>query len=170
MLSTVDNNWISRITLTLLLCCPALAWSAPVGVEAKVVAHLYRDYGWQAFASQQDLFGEGLEQQRRKVLGQYFNAQLVDLIAKDAECQVKQRGICRLDFDILFDSQDPVVADLEILVPASGKVQVRFTNPVNHETKAIDFLVARTAGRWKIIDVLYGPEPARSLKQVLLGR
>lgn len=168
MLSIVDH-WALRLVLPLLFCCPMLASAAPNGGGAEVVAHLYRDFGWQAFAIRQDLFGEGLEQQHKEVLGRYFNAQLVDLITKDAACQMKEHGICRLDFDILFDSQDPVVTDLEVQVPAPGKVQVRFANPVNGETTAIDFMVARTAGQWRIVDVFYGAKQKRSLKQILLG-
>lgn len=169
MLSTVDS-WVPRLVLSLLFCCPTLAFAAQVSNEAEVVAHLYKDFGWQAFASQQELFGEGLEWQRKEVLARYFSAQLVELLSKDAACQEKQRGICRLDFDILFDSQDPVVTDLDVQVPAPGKVQVCFKNPVNGETKAIDFMVSQAAGQWRIVDVLYGPKPKRSLKQVLLGR
>lgn len=51
-----------------------------------------------------------------------------------------------------------------------GKVQVRFKNPVDGETMAIDFLLSLAAGQWKIVDVLYGPKSVKSLKQVLLGR
>lgn len=165
------GKWLINLALSILSCSLAQAFAAPVNAEAKVVAHLYKDFGWQAFASTQDeLFGEGLEQQRKDVLARYFSPQLVELLIKDAECEARERGLCRLDFDILFDLQDPVVTDLAVRSVAPGKVQVRFKNPVDGEVTAIDFLVAQVAGQWRIVDVLYGPKPQRSLKQVLMKR
>jgi len=167
-MSYTAGNWTLGLTISLLLCCVTPALCAPVSAEAQVVAHLYRDFSWQAFATQGELFGESLEQQRKEVLARYFSGQLVELLIKDADCQTRERGLCRLDFDILFDSQDPVVTDLKVEVLAPGKVQVRFTNPVNGEKTAIRFVVARADAQWRIVDVLYGAKLERSLKQILM--
>ncbi len=135
-----------------------------------MVAQLYKDFGWQAFASQEELFGEDLAHQRKEVLDHYFSPQLVELIVKDAACQTTKRGLCRLDFDILFDAQDPVVTDLDVRLLGPGKVQVQFKNPVDGEVTAIRFVVAQVSDRWRIVDVLYGPKAERSLKQILMKR
>jgi hypothetical protein len=63
-----------------------------------------------------------------------------------------------------------VVTDLRIQMLAPGKVQVNFTNPVNGERTAIRFVVANTSGQWRIMDVLYGQKPEKSLKQTLMKR
>lgn len=152
------------------LASSRIATAAPASTELALVAHLYKDFGWQAFAVQHDLFGNGVAQQSRDVLGRYFNADLVRLISEDAVCQARERGLCRLDFDILFDSQDPVVTDLELKTLAAGKVQVRFRNPVNGETSVIEYKLTRAEGQWRIVDVAYGLQGERTLKRTLQGR
>jgi hypothetical protein len=144
--------------------------AAPADPAAAVVARLYKDYGWQAFALQDELFGEDIAHQGQAVLERYFSRELAGQLNQDAECQQRERGICRLDFDILFDSQDPAVADLEVQLLARGKVQVRFANPKNGEATVILFLAAPTDGQWRITDVLYGARGERSLKRLLQQR
>lgn len=167
---STDGIKMAGLVLSILRCCVSPAFAAPVSAEAQVVAHLYKDFGWQAFATQSELFGESLEQQRKDVLARYFSTQLVELLIQDAECEAREKGLCRLDIDILFNSQDPVVTDLKIQMLAPGKVQVNFTNPVNRERTEIRFVVANTSGQWRIVDVLYSQKPERSLKQTLMKR
>lgn len=149
----------------------AIGWSgtvlaAKVDNEAAVVAKLYKDFAWQAIASQ-DLFGDDLSHQNKSTLEKYFAPALVDLLVKDAVCQVKSQGICKLDFDLLFDSQDPRVTDLEVTTTSPGRVSVVYKDPVDDKTTRIDFEVARVAGRWRIMDVVYRRPDKMSLKQVL---
>src|SRR5438874_11050145 len=94
----------------LVLASSAIGWAhtavaAKVSPEAAVVAKLYKDFAWQAMASQPDLFGEDVSHLDRHALEQYFAPGLADLLIKDAACSVKYRGICNLDFDLLFASQ-----------------------------------------------------------------
>ena len=163
-------KWASAIAVTTLLVSnkPAVAASDSTGVA--VVARLYRDFGWQAFAIQHEVFGEGVTHQGKEVLGRYFSRDLGRLLVEDAACQKRERGICQLDFDILFNAQDPVVTDLELTVLAPGKVLVRFKNPMSREVFAIEYRLARAAGRWRIADVVYGQQDGRSLKRTLQGR
>ncbi|AKU24885.1 hypothetical protein ACZ75_13475 [Massilia sp. NR 4-1] len=144
--------------------------AAPAETEASVVARLYKDFGWQAFASQRELFGEVLQHQDKAVLRRYFAPSLVELLIHDSICQIKEHGICLLDFDILFDSQDPVITDLEVQRQSSGKVQIRFKDPTNGQAREIEFLVVRLAGQWKIADILYRTKAEPSLKRILLRR
>jgi hypothetical protein len=149
----------------------AIGWSgtvlaAKVDNEAAVVAKLYKDFAWQAIASQ-DLFGDDLSHQNKSTLEKYFAPTLADLLVKDAVCQVRSRGICKLDFDLLFDSQDPRVTDLEVTTTSPGRVSVVYKDPVNDKTTRIDFEVARVAGSWRIMDVVYRRPDKMSLKQVL---
>jgi hypothetical protein len=134
--------------------------------EAAVVASLYKDFAWQAIASQQ-LFGEDVSHQSKSTLQKYFAPSLADLLVKDAACQTKSQGICNLDFDLLFDSQDPRVTDLDVSTTAPGKVSVVYKDPVDDKTTRIDFDVARVAGLWKITDVVYNRPERVSLKRVL---
>jgi hypothetical protein len=145
--------------------CPTLA--AGADNEAAVVAKLYKDYAWQAVASQRDLFGEDLAHQSKAVLETYFAPALAGLLVKDGACQMREQGICNLDFDPLFDSQDPRVTDLEVARASPGTVSVVYKDPVDGKTTRIDFEVARVAGKWKITDVVYRRPEKTSLKQVL---
>lgn len=156
---------IVSAALTIGWACPALAEKAEPGTI--VVAKLYKDFAWQAMASQADLFGEDLAHQRKATLEKYFAPALARLLLEDASCQVKHQGICNLDFDLLFNSQDPRVADLEITMASPGKVSVSFKDPVDEKQTHIDFRVAQVAGAWKITDIIYRQPQELSLKRVL---
>lgn len=143
------------------------ASAAEARSEAAVVARLYKDFGWQAFAGQQELFGEDISHQGQAVLSRYFTPALTDLLMKDAACQIKYQGICNLDADILFDSQDPRLIDLDVQTVGSGKVSVTFKDPVTGERKQIDFELIRVAGTWKIADIIYSGHENLSLKKLL---
>jgi hypothetical protein len=143
------------------------AFAASANTEAAVVASLYKDFAWQAFASQDDLFGADLAHQNKAALGKYFAPPLAALLLQDSACQMKSQGICNLDFDLLFDSQDPRITDLDVAILAPGKVTVQFKDPVSDQTTKIQFNVARVAGQWKITDIIYGTKSERSLRKIL---
>jgi hypothetical protein len=143
------------------------ALAATTNGEAAVVAKLYKDFAWQALASQHDLFGDDVAHQGKATLEQYFAPALADLLVKDAACQIRSRGICNLDFDLLFDSQDPRVTDLEVSTTSPGHVAVIYKDPVDGKTTRIDFDMARIGGAWKIADVIYGRPDKVSLKRLL---
>jgi hypothetical protein len=86
---------------------------------------------------------------------------------KDAACQIRSQGICNLDFDLLFDSQDPRVTDLEVRTTSPGHVAVVYKDPVDGKTMRIDFDVVRVSRTWKIADVIYSRRDKVSLKRVL---
>jgi hypothetical protein len=92
---------------------------------------------------------------------------LADLLLKDAACQTRSRGICNLDFDLLFDSQDPRVTDLDVTTTSPGRVSVVYKDPVDEKKTQIDFEIARVGRAWKITDVVYKRPDKVSLKQVL---
>ena len=143
------------------------AVAAKADYEAAVVAKLYKDFAWQAVASQADLFGDDLSHQRKETLEKYFSPALADLLVKDAACQTRSQGICNLDFDLLFDSQDPRVTDLDVTTTSPGQVSVVYKDPVDQKKTQIDFVVARVGGIWKITDVVYKRPDKVSLRQVL---
>lgn len=86
---------------------------------------------------------------------------------KDAACQIREQGICNIDSDILFDSQDPRLIDLDVQAVAPGKVAVAFKDPVTDEATRIDFSVTRVAGSWKIADIIYAGHDKISLTKRL---
>jgi len=167
MLSTAANRFImiALTTLTIGWVNPAIA--ARAETEAGLVARLYKDFAWQAIAGQPGLFGDDIAHQGRSTLERYFAPPLTDLLVKDQACQLKSQGICNLEVDLLFDSQDPRVTDLELATVAPGRVAVVFKDPTNDEATKIEFLVARVAGKWKIADIVYGKHGGWSLTKLL---
>lgn len=137
--------------------------------ETAVVGKLYRDFAWQAFANQPELFGADIAHQGRARLLAYFTPELAGLLLRDAACQDEEGGICKLDFDLLFASQDPRVSDLEIESTGPGRATARFKDPVSGVVTRIAFEVVRINGAWKIADVIYDGPPAQSLRRRLQG-
>ena len=153
-------------------CCVTFGWAYPTAAgaaenETAVVARLYRDFAWQAMASQNELFGADITHRNKADLERYFSPALANLLLRDAACAVRYAGICNLEVDLLFDSQDPRVTDLEVARTAPGKVTVTFKDPVDDRTTRIDFDVVRAAGKWKIADMIYHDPDALSLKLLL---
>jgi hypothetical protein len=164
MLSTVA----SRLTIIAALASPfCSAYAAQSESEAKVVARLYQDYAWQAMATQPDLFGEGLASASKNRLEHYFAPELAHLLVEDSSCEAKNHEICNLDFDLLFDSQDPRVTDLEVTRLGPGRVRVHFNDPVTDKKTLIEFKLTLANGKWRITDIVYGRHPQESLKTVL---
>jgi hypothetical protein len=155
-----------------LLLVSAIGWSgtafaARPNPEAVVVAKLYKDFAWQAMAGQAELFGDDISHLNKRALEQYFAPGLADLLIKDSACAIKYQGICNLDFDLLFGSQDPRVTDLEITAVAPGRVSVVFTDPVDQKKTRIDFKVTRIGGSPRIADVIYHEPEVGSLVKML---
>jgi hypothetical protein len=167
MSSTAAKRLGLILSATLIVGSADMAFAAKADNEAAVVARLYKDFAWQAVASQTALFGEDVSHQSKATLEKYFAPALADLLVKDAACQIRSQGICNLDFDLLFASQDPRVTDLDVSTTAPGKVAVVYKDPVDGMATQIDFDVARVAGAWKITDVVYSKPEKMSLKQVL---
>jgi len=49
---------------------------------------------------------EVIENKNRKILSNFFDKNLTNLLLKDQECSAKNNGICNIDFNILIHSQD----------------------------------------------------------------
>jgi hypothetical protein len=167
MLSTAAKRFFVIALAILVLGSASTAVAAKAETEAGVVAKLYKDFAWQGIGGQPDLFGEDVAHQSRATLERYFTPGLAGLLVKDAACQVKEQGICNLDVDLLFDSQDPRVTDLEVSTVSPGRVAVVFKDPVNDEKTKIQFKVTQVAGKWKIADIVYTKRGESSLKNVL---
>jgi hypothetical protein len=144
--------------------------SGPGAVE--VVAHLYRDHAWEAMASSSGPgdtgFGPPIAQAPRRVLEQYFEKHLVDLLERDSRCEDKHEGeVCNLDFNILFSSQDPAATDLTVEANGQNNVMVSFTYPSNSEKIRIEYLTIETPGGWRIKDIIFHNRNDSSLANIL---
>lgn len=119
------------------------------------VLKFYRDFAWEAVM---DVPGwDGLIDQPKNVLGQYFDERLTFLILRDREC-AKKNGQCRLDFLPIWASQDPGAGDLK--VEKSGEadcVLVTFRYPSTNEKIQLKYRISETPKGWRISDIK-GPD------------
>ena len=68
----------------------------------KLLDSLYKN-----FSSNDSLNVQNINGQSKKKLDEYFDTTLTNLLLNDTECSARTGMICNLDFDIIYDSQDP---------------------------------------------------------------
>lgn len=146
--------------LFLLVCSllgPLVAQAA-TPAPADVVVKLYRDFAWEAVLRS----GEGgLAEQPEAVLQRYFTPHLAALLVRDAACTVRTREICRLDFGLLWGSQDPSATDMSIVADqVPGMVTVQYLVPPTRERMALHFRLVQTRAGWRVADIAYPAGPS----------
>lgn len=137
-----------------------------------VVYSLYKDFGWGVYfdltaKDSAKYLGSGIIEQPHTVLSRYFDNELSALILKDRACVKKEKAICNLDFDILFNSQDVTAINLKITQKESGKVVVDYQNPSNNSKIMIEYRLKKMGSDWKITDIIYMNNGRVSLKELL---
>ncbi len=129
-----------------------------------IVKMLYHDYAWEALG---DLGGTPIQQQSVAELEKYFDTSLAKLIREDRECVERTSEMCTLNFNIIFDSQGPSAADMEVAsMNKNNEVNVHFTYPSDHSRIYLTYKMTNTREGWRIHDIVYENEHA-SLRQFL---
>jgi hypothetical protein len=134
------------------------------------VAHvtaLYKRYAWELI----DWDGptRPLAAQSRRELERWFTLELAYAIAADHRCVELSHEICKLDFAILWGSQDPDVTEVQVrsLDPATVRVLLKASGrSASAPTVHVDARMVRTAQGWRIADLAYS-DSGVSLKQLL---
>ena len=90
------------------------------------------------------------------VLGKYFRPDLARALVRDRQCVEASNEICRIDFHVLFDSQDPDFEAPLVIERTSSpdKVLVCFGS-TTVDRRCISYLGRRFAGHVRIADVIY---------------
>ncbi len=135
-------------------------------VSAKeAVVRLYQDYAWVVLIDDPGL--KGLVIQSQKELSKYFTPSLASLLDKDYQCVEETKEICSLDFDPIYDSQDPDGAHHLRVEPMNADHLVRVTfSPrwSSPQITEIKFKMVNTTTGWRIDDIVYqGHESLRAL-------
>jgi len=139
----------------------------------ELVADLYREFAWDSlFASDPHLTGpqwQPLVLEPAGMLQHYFEPQLAQLFVDDRKCIARTHGICNLDFDPIFDTQDNSGAtELTVSPDVQGKVTVSIAYPRGREPVTIIYTVKRTPAGLRIFDIEYPTGP--SLRTLLSRR
>jgi hypothetical protein len=155
--SLVRNLWLC--TAVGLLFCFSITIARAEGDSAsakRVVERLYQDYAWVVLIDNPSAVR--MVDQPESVLEKYFTTPLSNLISKDHKCVEETKDICNLDFDPIYDSQDPEGVHQLRIEPmnSSSIVQVtflpRWSSPAIAE---IQFKMVHTPEGWRIDDIYY---------------
>lgn len=140
--------------------------SAELSPGVKVVTELYKEYAWEMTIAEPIVRGSAYESPRKE-LEKYFSSEIASLIVRDRECAERLHEICRINFSILWDSQDSGAYDIKIKDGrAPDTVLVSYIYPGTGEEIQLTYWVTREAGgEVKIADIRY--RGGSSLRDIL---
>jgi hypothetical protein len=144
---------------SLLLILIGISSSGPLRAQetgVALVAQLYREFAWEVVVEEPMWRGHAFIEQPRVALARYLDSSLTTLLLADRECERRTQGICNLDFDPIWDSQDPGATGLKVTGTRDPTVvSVRFRQfPTGNEV-ALSFHVVHTQAGWRVHDVRY---------------
>lgn len=162
------SHFVKHLLLNSLSFGMAALTSAAVAGDdtlTSLVSKIYERYAWVAvFSADAENTRRPLQQEALSTLREFFATDLADAVEQDWQCVHRTHEICRLDFDILFDSQDPAATDLTIKAKRQGLVEVCFKG-FSRETKCLLYIGRQMQGKMRIEDIKYDSE--RSLRTLL---
>ncbi|MBC3875423.1 DUF3828 domain-containing protein [Undibacterium flavidum] len=171
-------SYIFRFFLMLIaLTLPALinaserssAHDTNVPALKKMVEASYKEYAWIVVfgvdSTSKSLIS--LNQESLVKLRRIFTDELALAIFNDAQCARKTKEVCALDFDILFDSQDPDARDLTIRSKTKQLVEVCFIEQTT-KRRCLEFVGVSGNGKKgeQIYDIKYD-QTGRTLRKIL---
>ena len=132
---------------------------------SSVVRQLYKTYAWQVLFATPEF--KPLIDQPDEELAKYFSPAMVRLLHDDRECRERTHEVCGLDFDPLFDSQDPSsIYDLDT-ERRGDEVSVTFRQE-SRKVKLV-FKLKRESSGWRIDDIVY-PEGMKLRSLLATGK
>ena len=117
------------------------------------VKHIYGEYSWETKDStapgREPLFAAP-----DSVLGKYFDPTLVAAILADRACQERVQGECNLDFEPMWNSQDPGGATVQVSstrIPTT--VEARIHYHYGNRTLLVRYQLRQTPAGWRVADM-----------------
>lgn len=131
-----------------------------------LVSGLYKKYAWVVLFSPSPLTDAApLTHASRKELEEFFVPDLAKAIWNDTQCKVKRGDAGVLDFDILFDSQDPSASGLTVQTGGEESEAVVCFEVYSGDRKCLLYIGKPINGAFLIYDIRYPEQP--SLRQLL---
>jgi hypothetical protein len=142
---------LHRAFLLALALLPSAANAQATPVD--VVRKLYADYAWETRDSEVGtrlpLFADSAA-----VLQRYLDRPLLRASLADQACEARTAGVCNLDFDPMWDSQDPGGATVTIAATKDPViVQARIRYPNDRALHVVTYRLRRTPDGWRIADM-----------------
>ena len=132
-----------------------------------VVQRLYQDYAWETESEiykRTPFFSD-----KSSVLRKYLTQSLSRLVIDDQQCTERIGGICNLDFDPMWNSQDPEGAKFRVVgIGPNNSVAVEIAYP-GQRAVTLAFDVVNTEAGWRINDIR-SPRPNWSLRKILSSK
>ena len=136
---------------------------------AAIVTQLYEDYAWEVVttsSARNTLMDEPIA-----VLSKYFDDNLAQLIARDHECRVRTKEVCKLNGSPIWQSNDPEAFDLSVATNDSTSATVsfrrRYPQPIDTMVN-VRYRMTRTPQGWRVVDIL--SDDGESLVQMLSAK
>lgn len=162
------NKLVSAVLIAGLACVlPATAQTSDARREfAAFLSGLYERYAWVVVFALEPPGGKvPLAKASKKELFDVFVPDLALAIWNDTQCAKRHSEICVLDFDLLFDSQDPTARDL-VISPGKLDAEAHACFVDAAETRrCLTFSRVTINGVIRIADIRYGG--GQSLRHML---
>ena len=168
LVRAILRSWLALAAVVMVLLCPMVhAVSGPEKTALlTVVSDLYGRYAWVAvFSTKPPPDAVPLAQASRNELGSIFVPELAQAIWDDAQCAQRRHEICTVDFDLLFDSQDPSASDLTVQADERGTTVLACFKDGVGVRRCLTFVGAGVGGSTKVADIVYPDQ--RSLRALL---
>lgn len=131
------------------------------------VTALYQQIGWQASVTSPAEVGTPLLARSEAELGRLFSPALARLLVDDRRCTQRRQQVCGLDFDPLWDSQDPLGMSASLAPGAKpDQVKVVLSPPSGQPRAPMVVQLLQVNGAWRVDDIRY-PGQRPSLKALL---
>lgn len=157
---------MKRITwwATAMAALPTLALAAPHDAEVRAVRALYVRFAAEAVID--EVSTDGMMDAPRAVLSQYLTDELVDLWLRDRACALRTQSLCRIDFQPIWQGQDPLGSTVRLRWDAMRSRVVATLSYGNGSARVLAYTLVQQRGAWRIADIGYGPGEA-TLRQLL---
>jgi hypothetical protein len=143
--------------LVMMLFLPKLSVASETSPK-QLVVQLYHDYAWVVVVGDQ-WRGRNVADEDVKTLDRYFAPTLVSLLDKDKKCR-SGNGLCNLDFDPIYASQDPAIYALKVIsVQGKDEIDVSFKYPETRENVVVKYIMSKAKDGWRIKDICYKDPP-----------
>lgn len=121
-----------------------------------VVIILYHDFGWEAQYPEKYKDKVLLIDQPFKVLEQYFSQKLASLIYNDRKQEIKTHELGRIDFVLLFGSQDPDgINNIRIKQKSDKVVSVLYDQNGEKDVMVLIYEIINTKNGYRIGNINY---------------
>jgi ABC-type transporter MlaC component len=154
----------ASIILAVLLPVSRLLAQQPTAAD--LIRRLYETYAWETtdtLDGRSPLFAAS-----PAVMRAFLDSSLIRAVMVDRACMKQSQGICNVDFDPMWASQDPVGATSKVFDtadPAVVRVELQYKS--EPEPIVITYHLRPTSAGWRITDL--GTKDWPSLKKLLLS-